>query len=78
MPVLDNARKYILGLCHNSSKPVVKGPRKQPFLGFVSIIDSVKLLFKEYVLHGELDYMLTFKLSQGPYKSPFKLYYPQH
>ena len=64
IPVLDNARKYILELCHNSNKPVVKGPRKQPFLGFVSLIDSVKLLFKEYVLHGELDYMLTFKLSQ--------------
>ena len=43
IPVLDNARKYILELCHNSNKPVVKGPRKQPFLGFVSLIDSVKL-----------------------------------
>ena len=67
-PVLDNARKYILGLRHSTgNKRLVNGPRKQPFLGFVSLIDAVYLLYDEYVVNGELEYILTFKLSQGPY-----------
>ena len=68
-PVLSTARQYILGLCHSTNnKKLVNGPRKQPFLGFVSLIDAVQLLFDEYVVKGELEYILTFKLSQGPYK----------
>ena len=65
-PVLLRARDYILGLKHpNTDKLLVKGPRKQAFAGFVFLIDGILDIYDNYVLHGELDFMLTFKLSQG-------------
>ena len=61
---VDEARAYILGLTHSDGKPVIKGLRRQAFLGFLVTMKSFLYIYKFYVQTGHLQYILSFKFSQ--------------
>ena len=61
---VDEARAYILGLTHSDGKPVIKGLRRQAFLGFLVTMKSFLYIYKCYVQTSHLQYILSFKFSQ--------------
>ena len=61
---LEKATHYIHSLKHLDGRPVVNGPRKQSFLGFLTLLKSVIYIYRCYIQTNHLEYLLTFKLSQ--------------
>ncbi|VEN44792.1 unnamed protein product [Callosobruchus maculatus] len=59
----DDVSIYIKNL-KLASIPIIESPRKTGFLGFLICINSIKGLYKTYILKNELKYILTNKLSQ--------------
>ena len=63
--------QYILSLKHGNGVPVIKGPRKAAFLGFIVTMKSFLHIYCCYVQTGHLDYVLTFKFSQDHIEQTF-------
>ena len=60
----ENARNYILSLKDFKGVPLINGPRKNAFLGFIATMKSFQYMYQTYVLTGHLTYLSTFKFSQ--------------
>ena len=58
---LEKARP---GLKHAGGQPVIEGPRKQAFLGFIITLESLLFVYRCYIQTNHLEYLLTFKFSQ--------------
>nr|CAH7721060.1 unnamed protein product [Callosobruchus chinensis] len=61
--LFDDVSVYIKNL-KLASIPLIESPRKTGFLGFLICINSIKGLYKTYILENKLKYILTNKLSQ--------------
>lgn len=64
--ILQEARKFLLGLQSQLGKPMYLGQRKTGFVGFVASIDSCMKLFSVLVdaPNSPMSYLLTYKFSQ--------------
>jgi hypothetical protein len=58
------AKDYILSLKDAKGCPLIKGPRKNAFLGLLADMNSFNYMYQTYVLTNHLQYLLTFKFSQ--------------
>jgi hypothetical protein len=71
MCVFQRAVSYISDLKTNHGKPVLKSNRYAAFLGWLVNIKTLKELYKNLVKKGDMNFLLTFKLSQDPLENFF-------
>lgn len=66
LPFFNEAREYLAGLTNGVTGAIMvkTDPKKTGFLGIICNIIAVIEIYKANVLHGPLDYLLTYKLSQ--------------
>ncbi|KAL3186227.1 hypothetical protein MRX96_027953 [Rhipicephalus microplus] len=59
-----DAREYICALKDPFGRPLLQGTKRTGFVGFLVCIQSTESIFKELVHEGQLNYLLTHKMSQ--------------
>jgi hypothetical protein len=69
--VFQKAISYISDLKTNNGKPVLQSNRYASFLGWLVNIKTMNKLYSNLVKKGEMNYLLTFKLSQDPLENFF-------
>ena len=63
-PALFQSAQYIRGLKHQDGTSILKGRRSAAFIGWLLNIESLKLLYHDYITTRMIDFLLTYKLSQ--------------
>ena len=56
--------EFIKGLTLENGQPLIKGQRKNGFIGMLVNMDAVRFIFQEYVLENHMRYIMTRKLQQ--------------
>lgn len=69
--VFQKAISYISNLKTKNGKPVLLSTRYAAFLGWIVNIKTMTELYKYIVKSGDLNFILTFKLSQDPLENFF-------
>ena len=69
--VFEKAVSYICSLKTQNGTNVLKSSRYAAFLGWLVNIKTLTDLYKNIVIEGGLDFILTFKLSQDPLENFF-------
>jgi hypothetical protein len=69
--VFEKAVSYICNLKTQDGKHVLKSNRYAAFLGWLVNIKTLTELYNSLVKEGDLDFILTFKLSQDPLENFF-------
>lgn len=64
MDFLEHVYKYICNLTLEGNK-IIESARKIGFIGFLICIKSVRFLYENYVITGNLKFLCTYKLSQN-------------
>ena len=74
MSTLQNTQEYVMGLKNIHGQSLVKeDSRKTGFIGIISNIHCIRLIYDTNVQNGPLEYLCTFKLSQDPLEQFFGL-----
>lgn len=69
--VFQKAEVYICDLKTTEGKSVLSSTRYAAFLGWLVNIQTISALYKNIVKNGDLNFILTFKLSQDPLENFF-------
>ena len=68
---VKKCKHYIFGLKEVGGKPIVKGRRSAGFVGWLMNIESLHILYNQYVEPGHLSFIRTYRLSQDPLENFF-------